>query len=45
LNGAQAELDALQRQRAALQAGATDPQTMREIEEHERRARDQLLGI
>ena len=45
LNDAQAELDALQRQRATLQPGAADPQTMREMEERGRRARDQLLGI
>lgn len=41
LNDAQAELDALQRQRAALPRSATD-EDMRALEDHERRVRDQL---
>lgn len=41
LNDAQAELDALQRQRAGLQRGATD-EDVRALEGRERRLRDQL---
>lgn len=41
LNDAQAELDALQRQRAALPRGATD-EDVRALEDRERRLRDQL---
>ena len=44
LNDAQAELDALQRQRAALGRGATD-EDMRALESRERRLRDQVSGI
>lgn len=44
LSDAQAELDALQRQRAVLQNGATDEQ-IRAYEAHQRRYREQFTGI
>ncbi len=40
---AQAELNALQRERVGLQGAATDAQ-LRALEEHERRATNQLTG-
>jgi len=44
LSDAQAELNALQRERAGLQGIATDEQ-LRALEDHERRVRDQLTGV
>ena len=41
---AQTELDALQRQRAGLQRGATD-EDIRALEGRERRLRDEVLGL
>ncbi len=43
LSDAQAELNALQRQRAGLQGAATDEQ-LRALEDHQRRLMDQLTG-
>lgn len=43
LSDAQAELNALQRERAGLQGGATEEQ-LRALEDHERRVMDQLTG-
>ncbi len=43
LSDADAELNALQRERAALQPGATEGQ-IRALEDHERRLREQLTG-
>jgi len=43
LSDAQAELDALQRERAGLHGAATDEQ-IRALEDHGRRIRDQLTG-
>ena len=43
LSDAEAELNALQRERAGLQGAATDEQ-LRALESHERRLRDQLTG-
>ena len=44
LNDAQAELDALQRQRAGLQRGATE-EDLRALEDHQRRLRDEVSGL
>lgn len=44
LSDAQAELNALQRERARLQGGVTDAQ-VRALEDHERRVRDQVTGV
>jgi len=43
LSDAQAELDALQRERAGLHGAATDEQ-LRALEDHQRRLRDQIIG-
>lgn len=43
LSDAEAELNALQRERTGLQGAATDEQ-LRALESHERRLRDQLTG-
>ncbi len=43
LSDAQAELDALQRERAGLHGAATDEQ-LRVLEDHQRRLRDQITG-
>ena len=44
LSDAQAELNALQRERSSLRGAATDEQ-VRALENHERRVRDQLAGV